>query len=237
MAKKIRTPADVLQGRLGTCLDTTLTMAAALEQAGINSTIWLLKGHAFLGYWRHDATLSVISTTEVVDVVNQVDLGNIGLVETTMITKSHGGPSFTEATTAPRVKFLGGDLSEILGVTDIRQARQAQIYPLPSRATDADGNVVVMQYEPGAGPTIAPYVAVPGTERSSLIDAVPARVSQWKNALLDLSLRNKLINYSDRAGYRSTFPDRRWADSKMTSIPGPVSTFLPQTPLSLSTPR
>ena len=125
-------------------------MAAALEQAGINSTIWLLKGHAFLGYWRHDATLSVISTTEVVDVVNQVDLGNIGLVETTMITKSHGGPSFTEATTAPRVKFLGGDLSEILGVTDIRQARQAQIYPLPSRATDADGNVVVTQYEPGA---------------------------------------------------------------------------------------
>ena len=48
---------------------------------------------------------------------------------------------------------------EILGVTDIRQAREAQIFPLPSRAIDADGNVVVTQYEPGAGPTIAPYVA------------------------------------------------------------------------------
>jgi hypothetical protein len=43
--QKVRTPGEVLEGRLGTCLDTTLTMAAALEQAGINSTIWVLKGH------------------------------------------------------------------------------------------------------------------------------------------------------------------------------------------------
>ena len=102
---------------------------------------------------------------------------------------------------------MADDLSEILGVTDIRQAREAQIFPLPSRAIDADGNVVVTQYEPGAGPTFAPYVAAPATlERPRRADAVPARVGQWKNALLDLSLRNKLINYTDRAGYRIEVP-------------------------------
>ena len=42
--QKVRTPAEVLEGRLGTCLDTTLTMAAVLEQAGINSTIWIIEG-------------------------------------------------------------------------------------------------------------------------------------------------------------------------------------------------
>jgi hypothetical protein len=204
--QKVRTPAEVLEGRLGTCLDTTLTMAAALEQAGVNSTIWLLNGHAFLGYWRHDAALSMISATEVVDVVNQVDLGNIGLVETTMITQAADAPSFTDATSAPRTRYLADDLSEILGVTDIRQARESRIYPLPSRTTDANGNVVVTQYEPGAGPTIAPYVAAPGAERPGSAESVPARVSQWKNALLDLSLRNKLINYTDRAGYRIEVP-------------------------------
>ena len=71
--QKVRTPAEVLEGRLGTCLDTTLTFAAVLEQAGINSTIWVLKGHAFLGYWRSDSALSMVSNTEIVDVVNQVD--------------------------------------------------------------------------------------------------------------------------------------------------------------------
>ncbi|MGE2718464.1 DUF3320 domain-containing protein [Mycolicibacterium celeriflavum] len=203
--QKIRTPADVLEGRLGTCLDTTLTMAAVLEQAGINSTIWVLKGHAFLGYWRHDAALGTVSSTEVVDVVNQVDLGNIRLVETTMTTQS-AGATFADATSAPRVRYLSGDLSEILGITDIRQARLARIYPLPSRATDSDGNVVVTQYEPGAGPTIAPYEATTISERSDSGEVAPARVRQWKNALLDLSLRNKLINYTERAGYRIEVP-------------------------------
>ncbi|MGV0578352.1 DUF3320 domain-containing protein [Mycolicibacterium elephantis] len=203
--QKIRTPADVLEGRLGTCLDTTLTMAAVLEQAGINSTIWILKGHAFLGYWRRDAALSTVSTTEVVDVVNQVDLGSIRLVETTMLTQS-ADTTFADATSAPRVRYLSGDLSEILGVTDVRQARLAQVYPLPSRATDPSGNVVVTHYEPGAGPTIEPYVAAPGVERADAGEPVPARVRQWKNALLDLSLRNKLINFTDRAGYRIEVP-------------------------------
>ncbi|NMM32100.1 MAG: hypothetical protein HHJ10_13940 [Cellulomonas sp.] len=36
--------------------------------------------------------------------------------------------------------------------------------------------------------------------------AVPARVSRWKNALLDLSLRNRRINYTERSGYRIEIP-------------------------------
>ena len=100
--QKVRTPAEVLEGRLGTCLDTTMTMSAALEQAGINSTIWVVTGHAFLGYWRTDAALSVISSTDVVDVVNQVDMGNIGLIETTMVTQLDQDATFADATSAPR---------------------------------------------------------------------------------------------------------------------------------------
>ncbi|MDF2829653.1 MAG: hypothetical protein K0R01_2936, partial [Mycobacterium sp.] len=64
IGQKVRTPAEVFDGRLGTCLDTTLALAAVLEQCGINSTIWLLRGHAFLGYWRIDGALASVSTTE-----------------------------------------------------------------------------------------------------------------------------------------------------------------------------
>lgn len=204
--QKVRTPAEVLDGRLGTCLDTTLAMAAVLEQAGINSTIWILKGHAFLGYWRSDSALSAVSTTEVVDVVNQVDLGNIGLVETTFVTQSNADATFDDACRAPRIRYLGGNLSEIIGITDVRQAREARIFPLPSRDIDGNGNVVVTHYKPGAGRAILPYRPDTGQQRSSDGDLVPARIAQWKNALLDLSLRNKLINYTDRAGYRIDVP-------------------------------
>ncbi|MDH6199086.1 hypothetical protein M2272_005753 [Mycobacterium frederiksbergense] len=205
IGQKVRTPAQVLDGRLGTCLDTTLVMAAVLEQCGINTTIWLIRGHAFLGYWRFDGALGNVSTTEPIDVVNRVDLGHIGLVETTMVTQSVPDATFEDARRAPRSRHFSDDLTNILGITDVRQARQARIYPLPSRSADADGNVVVAQYEPGAGPVIAPYVAT-DTKPAPQAETVPGRIRQWKNALLDLSLRNKLINYTDRAGYRLEVP-------------------------------
>jgi hypothetical protein len=204
--QKVRTPAEVLDGRLATCLDTVVTMAAALEQAGINTTLWLLNGHAVLGYWRLNSALSTISTTEVIDVVNLVDLGNLRLVETTMITGGHRSAPFSDAVDAARTRHLGGDLSNILGVTDLRQARLSKIYPLPSRTISPSGDVVVTEYTPAAAPTVAPYQ--PSTRKHARPDkdALPARVSKWKNALLDLSLRNKLINYTDRAGYRVEVP-------------------------------
>ncbi|ULN42475.1 DUF3320 domain-containing protein [Mycolicibacterium crocinum] len=205
IGQKVRTPAEVLDGRLGTCLDTTLVMAAVLEQCGINSTIWLLRGHAFLGYWRIDGALPNVSTTEPVEVVNQVDLTNIGLIETTMLTQSAADATFDDAQRAPRNRHLGDDLTSILGVTDVQQARRARIYPLPSRSVDSDGNVVVSEYKPGAGPVIAPYTATE-SKPAAQADGVPPRIGQWKNALLDLSLRNKLINYTDRAGYRLDVP-------------------------------
>lgn len=205
--QKIRTPAEVLQGRLGTCLDTTVTMAAVLEQAGINTTLWVLKGHAFLGYWRLDSALGAVSTTEVIDVVNLVDLDHIRLIETTMLTGGTQAATFDDAVAVPRAKHLSGDLAEILGVTDTRRARQSRIFPLPSRTTTAGGAIEVIEYQPAAAPTIAPYVAPTGAAPSAAAGpAAPARVSQWKNALLDLSLRNRLINYTDRAGFRLEVP-------------------------------
>ncbi|OBG78137.1 MULTISPECIES: DUF4011 domain-containing protein [unclassified Mycobacterium] len=204
--QKIRTPQEVLDGRLGTCLDTAVTMAAALEQAGVNTTMWVLKGHAVLGYWRVDSALPTISTTEVIDVVNLVDLGHLRLVETTLVAGGNDSSPFPEAVDAGR-KHLGDDLSNILGVTDIRQARLSQIYPLPSRTLSPDGSVVVTEYTPAAGLVIAPYQrSDSSTAVSHPTDSVPPRVAKWKNALLDLSLRNKLINYTDRAGYRVEVP-------------------------------
>lgn len=203
--QKVRTPAEVLDGRLATCLDTTLAMAAALEQAGINSTIWVLAGHAFLGYWRLDSALGAVSTTEAVDVANLVDLDHIRLIETTMATGGVDSAEFAEAIAAPRAKHLSGNLSEILGVTDIRRARRAKIFPLPSRAVGTDGNVIVTEYTPAVGP-VAGHPVARGAVPSAATESAPARVAQWKNALLDLSLRNRLINYTDRAGFRLEVP-------------------------------
>ncbi|UZN03050.1 DUF3320 domain-containing protein [Cellulomonas sp. S1-8] len=210
VGQKVRTPAEVLEGRLGTCLDTTVTYAAALEQAGINPTLWLFAGHVLVGYWRQESTLGMVATPDVADIVNLVDLGLIGLVETTALAGGVESKTFDVARRAGKNR-LAGDLSQAVGVTDVRQARLARIFPLPSRSVGADGQVVVHEYAAGAGPTIEAYRGAPSQGTADDRRDVPARVSRWKNSLLDLSLRNRLIHYTDRAGFRLEVPGQALA--------------------------
>jgi len=53
-SQRLRTPSDVIDGKRGTCIDLALMMAACLEYVGIYPVVFLLKAHAFPGYWRSD---------------------------------------------------------------------------------------------------------------------------------------------------------------------------------------
>ena len=205
VGQKVRTPGEVLDARLGTCLDTVVVMAAALEQAGIRPLLWLAQEHAFLGYWREESSLGAAAQTDVAEIVNRVDLGQVHLVETTMLT---GSSSFADARSAPRAR-LTGDLDQLLGVTDVWQARKERIVPLPARTRDQDGEVHVSLYVPPAQaqPAIASPAPTPDAPAPTALGE-PARVAQWKNALLDLSLRNRLLNYRPASGLPITLPER-----------------------------
>lgn len=190
--QKVRTPGEVLDGRVGTCLDTVVTMAAALEQAGIRPLLWVTPGHALLGWWREEASLGTIAELDPAGVLNQVDLGRIGLLETTGVTEA-----VPFAPAAPP--------AEVLGVVDVRQARVDRIVPLPAVTRGPDGTVQVVLYAPpafAAGPvSTVDHPPVPGRP------AEPVRVARWKNALLDLSLRNRLINFTPRSALALAVPD------------------------------
>ncbi|MGR6965238.1 DUF4011 domain-containing protein [Geodermatophilus sp. URMC 61] len=215
---KVRTPGDVLDGRVGTCLDTVVTLAAALEQAGIRPLLWVAEGiggaagtgHAFLGYWREERSAESVATTDVAPLVNLVDLGLIGLVETTLLT-SRGSTGADLHAAAYSAWLAGaGDLDRVVGVTDVHRARRDGIVPLPARTRGRDGAVQVIEYRPAVHSAAArPVERTAGVGASSGQPGrpeIPARVQQWKNSLLDLSLRNRLINYSERAGLPLVVP-------------------------------
>ena len=206
VGQKVRTPGDVLDGRVGTCLDTVVTLAAALERAGIRPLLWVAEGHAFLGYWREERSAESVATTDVAPLVNLVDLGLIRLVETTLLT-SRGSAGADLHGPAYSAWLAGaGDLDRVVGVTDVHRARRDGIVPLPARTRGRDGVVQVFEYRPAMHSVAArpvertPAPPLPGRPE------IPARVQQWKNSLLDLSLRNRLINYSERAGLPLTVP-------------------------------
>ncbi|QEW04998.1 DUF4011 domain-containing protein [Microbacterium lushaniae] len=204
--QKVRTPAEVLEGRLGTCLDTTVTLAAALEEAGINSTLWLTSGHIFLGYWRDDASLDGPAQMDAAEAVNYVGIGQIEVVETTFLTGGATSKPFADARRHHHTTTLAGDASAVLGITDVKQARLARIYPLPSRVVGEAGDVQVVEYAIAPTPAALHYTPSADAIAGGVARDVPPRVAQWKNALLDLSLRNRLINYGDKSGYPVAVP-------------------------------
>ncbi|UOY01919.1 DUF4011 domain-containing protein [Blastococcus sp. PRF04-17] len=203
LGQQVRSPGDVLTWRVGTPLDTVVVLAAALEQAGIRPLLWLAEGHAFLGYWREERSAESAATTDATALVNLVDLGLIGLVETTLLT-STGEPG-ADLHRPAYAGWLTGELDRIVGVTDVHRARKDGIFPLPARARDEDGVLQVVEYRPALHSAPARPEPVPSTPSSR--PEAPARVQQWKNALLDLSLRNRLINYTERSGLALTVPD------------------------------
>lgn len=204
--QQVRTPAQVLDDRLGTCLDTTLVLAAALEFCGIRPLLWLVDGHAFLGYWREEGSLSTAASDDVPELVSLVQRGYIGLVETTLLTGSQ--PISADALrSSPLNRYVEGGNDEINAVTDIRRARLDGIYPLPARAMSDAGTYTVVNYVPETktAPTLPEKAASSGGRAKTTTD-VPPRVVQWKNALLDLSLRNRLINFTDTARFPLAVP-------------------------------
>src|ERR687894_349369 len=207
VGQKVRTPGDVLDGRVGTCLDTVVTLAAALEQAGIRPLLWVAEGHVFLGYWREERSAESVATTDVAPLVNLVDLGLVRLVETTLLT-SRGTAGVDLHAPAYSAWLAGaGDLDRVLGVTDVHRARRDGIVPLPARTRGRDGAVQVVEYRQAVHSVAArPVERTPGARAGQPGPEVPARVQQWKNSLLDLSLRNRLINYTQRAGLPLTVP-------------------------------
>lgn len=206
--QKVRNPDEVLNGRVGTCLDTVVVMAAALEHAGIHPLLWLIHGHAFLGYWREPLSFASTVELDAASAVNQVDLGTIGLIETTALTGDEGPDALVASMRSAR-EHLHGDLGHVDGVVDVRRARKDSVLPLPARVRDVDGAVQVVIYAPPTPVVATPAPVRPAADgaRRGPAPAEPPRVTRWKNALLDLSLRNRLINFTDRGALSLMLPD------------------------------
>ncbi|WP_138761071.1 DUF4011 domain-containing protein [Modestobacter altitudinis] len=206
-----RTPGEVLDGRVGTSLDLVLTLAAAFEQAGLRPLLWLVPEHAFLGYWREERSTEAAATTDVTALVDLVDRGRIGLVETRLLTDRGNtsadlhGPAYSA--------WLTGDLTGVLGVTDVHRARHEGIEPLPSRTDDVPTEDVPTDDAPEVGAADEPA-------RSPL--------QRCADTLLDLTRRNPLVDLPARAGLPLTVPqtalpvleDLLGAGATLTLLPG-----------------
>jgi len=132
----VRGPSDVLSRKVGTCLDLTLLYASCLEQAGLNPVLALTEGHSFVGIWLVDEDFSSLVVDDPQMLRKRVQLEEMVVVETTLLTGSHPA-RFKQAVEAAR-KLIAEDAASPFEIAiDVRRARSAKIRPLDlSGSTD-----------------------------------------------------------------------------------------------------
>jgi hypothetical protein len=144
-AQRLRTPSDVLNGGRGTCIDLALMFAACLEFIEIYPVVFVLKDHAFPGYWRngesHDRYLQMKhagaaadqaraerrqSFDEFDEITQLVNSGDLVPVETVWLTERR---SLQEAVDAGLENLI--NRSDWGALLDVVQARSEGVTPLP----------------------------------------------------------------------------------------------------------
>ena len=194
--QKIRDHAQVLEERAATCLDSALLYAAGLEAAGLHATIWIPPGHALVGVWLKDRSLpkaAIVDPSLTSLAMNEADAGNLMLVETTVMASQEDFAAARQA----GADAVHGSVGPIQGVVDVREARLMGITPLPATRIAQDGSVEVHTYQAGDIRVEKASNLSEGASRRA--SDVPLKVRVWKNTLLDLSLRNQLINFRETA--------------------------------------
>ncbi|MBF0167258.1 MAG: DUF3320 domain-containing protein [Alphaproteobacteria bacterium] len=190
--QKLRGPSQILEARLATCLDTALLFCACLEQCGLNPVLVFTKGHAFAGLWLKAEEFSTAVVDDVSALRKRVQLKEMALFETTLATQ-RPLPAFSRAVERGAQQIMAEEDGFELAV-DLRRARMQRIKPLASG--EAVTHVAALPEE-ALEPTFEPAPDLP--EDTTPLDEAPAtpqgRLDRWQRKLLDLSLRNGLLNF------------------------------------------
>lgn len=191
-------PDQIQQERIATCLDTTLLVVSCLEQAGLNPLIFLQDSHAWVGCWLVDQSLPISTVDDQAVLRKRIDAGELLAIESIGVTpQSH--LSFAQAVQAGAQRLAEQQQHRFELAIDVQRARQGlKILPLSLRSSALPTETVIDQQETTieeiALPTLSTDIVVNSTNDTT---RDRNRVDIWRSKLLDLTLRNKLINFKE----------------------------------------
>ena len=193
--QKIRTPGQIAEAGLATCLDSTLLICSVLEQCGLNPVIVFAKGHAFAGVWLKEEEFSTVVVDDITALRKRTKLKELIVFETTLLTKR---PMISLKTAIEQAENQLSEEEEgkFELVVDIRRARLQRIKPLTSG--EAPSSPSPAEEQENLEPVFDEAPDLPDEEirRTEELSSKPTdRLDLWQRKLLDLSLRNNLLNF------------------------------------------
>ncbi len=212
VGQRVRLCDSIMQQKMGTCLDLSLLYAACLESIGLNPILILQENHIFAGVWLENLICPDPVTDDASIITKRLAPGiaQVAVVECTAVVSGtipdsvgFEGSVFDVASRAAERLLLGENPIEC--IIDVRRARLTGIAPLPYRVRSENGWRIEREKVPAEKLTRAPEKREPDRSGSADDDEYDlsqgpspegfiSKKTQWERKLLDLGLRNPLIN-------------------------------------------
>ncbi len=193
--QKVRFPSEIINQRFGTCLDLALLFAASYEQAGLRPFVFMHDGHAYAGCWLEERSLPEPAGDDLQQVRKLATDELITVFETTTVASDNSGTlNDAELLAKPHLQTE----KPFRLALDIHASRSARISPLPvpGQESVASGAAAVTRQAPSSGlgsREFADEIVIGNDTPAKLI----SRIDLWKSRLLDLTLRNRLLNFRE----------------------------------------
>lgn len=191
--QRIRLVDAIMTQKLGNCLDMSLLYASCLEAIGIHSLIIVVEGHAFVGGWLVPETFpdSVVEDVSLLSKRIADGIYDIRLVEATCMNMGQNIP-FDQAVKVASKRIATSDF--ILAL-DVKRARFSGIRPIPQRISNGQQWEIKEELTPVSDKSQdAPQTINPYDLSGISSEVVVTKQLLWERKLLDLSLRNNLLN-------------------------------------------
>ncbi|EHQ24443.1 DUF3320 domain-containing protein [Mucilaginibacter paludis] len=191
--QRVRLSDAILSQRLANCLDLSLLYAACLEAVGIHPLVMIVKGHAFAGAWLIDESFAdpVNDDPSLISKRTAQGINDIAILECTCMNAGKRVP-FDEAVRLAESKMLNTDNFHLF--MDVKRARFGGIRPLPLRIATPTGWEIKADDFKTNQTNFLPEDIVVGQKLVSVNHIDLSKQRLWERKLLDLTLRNNLLN-------------------------------------------
>jgi very-short-patch-repair endonuclease len=195
--QKIRRPHAIARDGLATCLDTSLLFAGALEAAGLNAVVIMFKGHSAAGVWLTKRTLPRSIETDAAEIRKAIAAHELVVFETTGVT--HRPPmTLDNARRLTEQRLEESAASSYLTAIDVHRCRSGGITPLASHQPPSDTAAEADAASTNMSLPLPPeFGAMPAEIVEEKPTTATGRIDRWQRKLLDLTLRNRLLNFTE----------------------------------------
>ena len=199
--QRIRLANTIVNEFQATCLDFALFYAGALESCGLNPILVFTKGHAFVGCWLDDETFIDCVIDDISNIKKRMAIGDeqILVLEATAMA-SGKNISFDEAVNIGKKNME--DEANFVYVIDVARSRAGGVRPISIEAGQQRfrDNIGLNGGETSNAADLADINQPKDLVRieHELVDDANKKISRmqiWERKLLDLSLRNALLNF------------------------------------------